>query len=175
MYFGASRQFCILNMRIAKSAFTVAVCFIAATYTLMLYFRAATASLSDYYQPGIEALMAWVSPGLLLAVLVMSTTFTNSYVLVQLAKRSCQAALVVCLLLFVYVSGHSAQQTSWVFPENRTLESTVRKAITTPSFSNRSKGSILGSTVVAGFWLGVASLVSRRRSSRQPGETSDVD
>jgi hypothetical protein len=169
----------IMRIAISTAAYTAAIATIATTYALLLHFRVATASLYDDYQPGIEALRAWVSPGLLLAVLVMSTALTGSYVLVKLAKRSCQAALVVCLLLFVYVSGHSASRTSWVFPEHRTLEATVLTAISHPSFSNRSKGSIIGSAIVAGFWLGVSSFVLRRRrltmrSSGPPGEASDV-
>lgn len=147
----------------ATIALAALVAIVALLYGMTLYFRAATASLHDGYQPGIEALRLYASPGLLLGVLTVLAVISRSAFPARTAVHACLAALVVCALMLGVVSSHPGNRDTWVFPQQRSLESTVHTALFTPNFSGRSKGSIAGSAIVALCWLGVASCALRRR------------
>jgi len=153
-------------MILITSACAVAVT--ALLYGAMLYFCVATASLSDYYQPGIEVLQAWISPGLWLGVVVLCAVVFRSVLSARVAVYSCFSAFMICAFMYPLVAQHSGNSNAWVFPQNRSLENTLDTALLRPNFSNRSKGSIVGSAGIALFWLGVSSYVLRRRKLTSP-------
>ncbi len=146
-------------MNIDIKSIIIAACAVALTallYSAMLYFRVATASLSDDYQPGIEVLQAWLSPGLLLAVVVLWAIVFRSSLSARVAVYACFSALMICAFMYPLVAQHSGNSNAWVFAQNRSLENTLHTALLRPNFSNRSKGSIVGSAGVALFWLGIS-------------------
>ena len=149
------------------------VAVVAFVYAAMLYFRAATASLDDQYQPGISTLQSWFIPGALLFALTLVAVVFRSVLAAQVAVFTNLSAIVICALLFVFVISHPGNRNSWVFPQHRTLQTTIHTSLFSPNFSNSSKGSIIGSAVVALCFLGISGLVLRRRkltihSSRPP-------
>ena len=151
----------------------VIVAALALTYAAMLCFRAATASLDDHYQPGISALQSWFMPGALLFSLTLVTVAFRSVLAAQVAVFTDLSAIVICAFLLIFVLSHPGSRNSWVFPQHRTLQTTIHTALFSPNFSSRSKGFIIGSAVVASCFLGVSGLVLRRRkltihSSRPP-------
>jgi hypothetical protein len=148
----------------------VAVALVTANYAAMLYFQTATASLHDEYQPGIEAMKAWISPGALLLILVAGAAFLRSSFVLQIAKSSCKAALLVCVLLFLLVSVHRGNRNTWVFPQQRSLEGTARIALFSPNFSNRSTGTVLGSAGIALLCFGASVWLCRRTQSNNSSQ-----
>ena len=146
---------------------------VALIYAAMLYFRAATASLDDHYQPGISTLQSWFMPGALLFALTLVAVAFRSVLAAQVAVFTNLSAIVICAFLLIFVISHPGNPNSWVFPQHRTLQTTIHTALFSPNFSSRSKGSIIGSAVVASCFLGISCLVLRRRkltihSSRPP-------
>ena len=157
-------------------ALVTRVALVTLLYGMTLYFRAATASLHDGYQPGIEALRLYVNPGLQLGLITAGAVTSRSAFPARVAVHACLAAIATCALMLAVVSSHPGNRNTWVFPQQRSLESTVHTALFTPNFSGRSKSSIAGSAIVALCWLGVSSCVFLRRKraahttqSIQPG------
>ena len=136
---------------------------VALIYAAMLYFRAATASLDDHYQPGISTLQSWFMPGALLFALTLVAVAFRSVLAAQVAVFTNLSAIVICTFLLIFVISHPGNRNSWVFPQHRTLQTTIHTALFSPNFSSRSKGSIIGSAVVASCFLGISGLVLRRR------------
>jgi hypothetical protein len=135
------------------------------TYAVALYFRAATASLDDQYQPGIESLQLVIWPGALLVGVIASASLSQSELAWSVARRVCVGAVAVCLLLLLFVAAHEPKPRPWVFPADRTLQGTVHRSLFTPSFSNRSTGSIVGSAIFAAAMSGGLLLWRRRTAS----------
>ena len=158
------------KLSVLQAAIVAAVALI---YAAMLYFRAATASLDNHYQPGISTLQNWFMPGALLFALTLVAVAFRSVLAAQVAVFTNLSAIVICAFLLIFVISHPGNPNSWVFPQHRTLQTTIHTALFSPNFSNRSKGSIIGSAVVASCFLGISCLVLRRRkltihSSRPP-------
>lgn len=132
-------------------------------YAAMLYFRAATASLDDGYQPGIEALQAWARPSLLLAIAPLLAIGTRSTFMTRLAVANSICATLICAILLVVVSVHPGNANTWQFPQDRSLEETIRIALISPNFSGHSKGRIVVSGAIALTWLCISALFAYRR------------
>ncbi|THT98807.1 hypothetical protein E9531_13500 [Lampropedia puyangensis] len=150
-----SREFSVLQVAI--------VAVVALVYAAMLYFRAATASLDDHYQPGISTLQSWCMPGALLFGLTLVAVAFRSVLAAQVAVYTSISAIIICAFLLIFVISHSGNRNSWVFPQQRTLQTTIHTALFSPNFSNRSTGSIIGSAIVASCFLGISGFVLRRR------------
>ncbi|MFG5778100.1 hypothetical protein ACFIQF_13585 [Comamonas sp. J-3] len=132
-------------------------------YLVGIYVLAATASLYDNYQPGIEALKRWLQPGLLLTAALAFACFGKSLETAQSAQRLALAALAACGLLLLVISQHeSSHRIGHVWPEQRTLGSTLMRALFQPSFSGRSKLT----TTVSGLWALLVLLVASWRTRR---------
>ena len=155
----------VMHLRYVNLIGTAITSALLATYAVALYFRAATASLHDRYQPGIEALQLVVWPGALLVGVIAGAWLSRSELAWSVARRACIGAIVVCLVLLLFVSVHEPKSRPWVFPADRTLQGTVHRSLLTPSFSNRSTGSIVGSAIFAAAISGGLLLWRRRAAS----------
>lgn len=151
---------------------------VTATFTFMLayaagvYFHAATASLSDAYQPGLDNVKRYVQPGIALWLLPLIAYGWKSVRLAKIAQRCALLGLACCALLYAFCRLHSPEAgIPWVAPADRTLVSTVHRSLFSPSFSNRSLGSIAGSAILAAMaWLLGASIERKlkQRASATP-------
>jgi hypothetical protein len=106
-------------------------------YAAALYLRVATASINDSYQPGIEAIQIACSPGIVLALTLAEAAWTKSATVARLCTMCCVGALAVCGVMLIVVN-MELSTAAWQFAQERTLTSTLRRALFTPSFSNRS-------------------------------------
>lgn len=132
-------------------------------YLVGIYVLAATASLYDSYQPGIEAFKRWLQPGLLLTAALAFACFGKSLETAKLTQRLALAALTACGLLLLVIAQHeSSPRIGHVWPEQRTLGSTLMQALFQPSFSGRSKLT----SMVSGLWALLVLLVASWRTRR---------
>lgn len=130
-------------------------------YLVGIYVLAATASLYDNYQPGIEAFKLCLQPGLLLTAALAFACSGKSLATAQSAQRLALAALAACGLLLLVISQHeSAPRIGHVWPQQRTLGSTLMQALFQPSFSGRSKLT----TIVSGLWALLVHLAASWRA-----------
>lgn len=132
-------------------------------YALALYFQAATASLSNTYQPGIKLLQAVISPSGLLLLVFLVACLRKSYAAARVAMATSAGAILVSALMLAFIASHGDSPKTWQFPGARSLSSTVRVALSQPSFSNRSIGSVVGNGFLALLVLGGSVYFSRRR------------
>lgn len=133
------------------------------TYVAGVYFHAATASLSDAYQPGLSSLKRFVQPDLALWALPLIAYGLKSAHLAKCAQRCALVGLVCCALLYVLCWFHSPEAgISWVAPADRTLAGTIHQSLFSPSFSNRSLGSITGSAILAAMAWQLSAMIRRR-------------
>jgi len=147
--------------------YTVGVGILTLTYMLAAYFQAATASLKDSYQPGIEILRLFTMPGALLFAVFLAAFLVKSYTSARLSVIFCRAALCVCALLFIItVFPWSKSSGNWLFPEERTLSTTVKTALFQPSFSNRSSISAASSGAFAFILLAASTRLAKKRHNQ---------
>ncbi|MDO5625517.1 MAG: hypothetical protein Q4G71_12625 [Pseudomonadota bacterium] len=146
-------------------------------YGAALYFRAATASLTDQYQPGIGALRFAVQPGWLLLVLLCATLLARKPFWPRLTSCVAGGALMLCALLLLWMTLGTPDTTAsstWQPLAARELASTLKIALFSPWFSNRSIGTTLGSALWATAVLAISWKISTRsRLSSTPTSLPD--
>ncbi len=131
--------------------------------TIPLYVSAATASIYDSYQPGITAFQIFFSPLIWLLIVYAALVICNvcgfriSFYS-PLLGGVC-ALLIVTFLIFVFEILPPPTFSSKSNRETADLPDTIRRALFTPSFSNRSYMYLLGFLMTIGLGYAIVSLL----------------
>ncbi|QTD47014.1 hypothetical protein [Ottowia testudinis] len=129
----------------------------------LLYFTACTASLHDNYQPGIEfwRRLLWLGWPLLAAAAVLVLNRGRDTAL--RVQRFATGALLISMLMGLAVHFWPQIRVPWVGPADRTLATTVLRALSMPRFSGRSAVAAYSTGLMAFILWGIASTRARRR------------
>lgn len=135
-------------------------------FTGLLYLQMCIASLHENYQVGIEKVQLLLAPFWLIATLIMLLlAFPKRHALLVITKWFYRGAFIIISVLFVLllIIDNLPVASTWRFPNERNLLTTIITSMTQPSFSGRSLAVLARAFVLVALMACVVERVRQRR------------